>query len=340
MSENKNIEIFKLIIAELRNTKNIFIPIHIGPDGDSVGSAATLHLLGKRFGYDWPVFSADNVPEYIKEFIDVSMVIEKVVYEETDFSKFELALVPDISEEKLLTRKENFRLPEELRKIVIDHHDGNTQWGNINLIYSNISSTCALLYELLKNENLLTPEMFPYLTLGILTDTGVFKNADTSAKDFKYLGEMFEGGFNVSELIRNMRKENVEQKIFKKIIYKNLDIDKEHKFVFSYYTLDDLKTYHLEDSAKKFGNGVAELTNVKDYDFAFFIAEKEDRGNKRYTISFRSINYDFDVAAIASRLDTGGGHKTAAGGLITDCENIEEAIAKVLWTISSGRTSH
>ncbi len=336
---NSNAKIFKETIQILKNSNNVFIPIHLSPDGDSVGSAITLYLLGKGFGKKWNVFSTDNIPDYIKEILDTSMIIERADYANVDFSHFDLALIPDISEERLLSRVESFKLPENLKKIVIDHHGGNTNWGDMNLVHQNISSTCAMLYELLRDEKLLTNDMFPYITYGILTDTGIFKNADTSARDFTYLGEIFDGGFNVSAQIGEMKKENVEQKIFKKIIYKNLEVNKEKKYVFSYCTMEDLKTYKLEESNKKFGNGISELINIKDYDFAFFISEKEEKHNKKYTVSFRSINYNFDVSEIANKLDKGGGHKTASGGLITDCENIEEAIAKIVWIISSTQTS-
>lgn len=336
---DNNSQQFKEIVQTLKNSNNVIIPIHLSPDGDSVGSAITLYLLGKNLGKEWNVLSTDNIPEYIKEMLDTSMVAEKIDYENMDFSHFDLALIPDISEERLVSRVESFRLPENLKKIVIDHHIGNTKWGDINLIHQNISSTCAMLYELLRDEGLLTSEMLPYISYGILTDTGLFKNAGTSARDFTYLGEIFEKGFNISTQIGEMKKENVEQKIFKKIIYKNLELNTEKRYVFSYCTLGDLKEYKLQDSAKKFGNGIAELTNIKDYNFAFFISEKEERSNKKYTVSFRSINFDFDVSQIASQLDKGGGHKTAAGGLITDCENMEEATAKILWIISSTQTS-
>jgi bifunctional oligoribonuclease and PAP phosphatase NrnA len=69
--------------------------------------------------------------------------------------------------------------------VVLDHHISNPRFGTINIIDTDASSTCELLYEVLEDLHMLqfiSPEIATFLYLGIQTDTNMYFNSDVRPK--------------------------------------------------------------------------------------------------------------------------------------------------------------
>ena len=68
------------------------------------------------------------------------------------------------------------------RTVCIDHHEGHDGFADINLVKSNASSTCEMVYDLLEPTGKITKEIADYLFTGLSTDTGHFMHSNTDSK--------------------------------------------------------------------------------------------------------------------------------------------------------------
>lgn len=318
---------FKKIIKAIENAENILIPLHILPDGDSVGSASTLEIVAKNLNKKVRVISYHKVPEYLTKVVDTSRIIENFDYENDDYEGVDLILIPDIAEPKLVTEDPYFKLPADIKKICIDHHPSNEGWGDINLIDSKASATCTILFRELKKQKLLTEEMFPYIATGIITDTGSFKNFNTTAEDFEIMAALTKGGLKINELLQKFLFKNLDDIKYKSIIYTNAVLNEKDKYIYSYCTKQNIKDAGLSVD-KKYAGGIPDIRFIDGADFAFFLKEKNNKGEADFSVSLRSIDPEIDVSKIAEKLG-GGGHKVASGGIIRNAGTIENALAEI-----------
>lgn len=318
---------FNKILDEIDKAKKILVPLHIMPDGDSVGSALALEAYLKSLGKEVYLISYHKVPEYLARILDTKNIIENFDYENFDFSEVDLLLAADIAEQKLLTDESIYKLPENLKIICIDHHPSNTLWGEINLIDTEASSTASLLYRSFSQKDLITTEMLKPLAVGIITDTGNFKNFNTKPEDFEIMADIMKKGLAVNELLQEFLVISLDDIHYKAIVYKNTELNNEEKYVYSYCTKENLKDAGFGVD-KKFAGGITDIRFVEGAEFAFFLKEKNNKGDSDFSVAFRSINPEIDVSIIAERLN-GGGHKTAAGGIIRGAGTIDTALAEV-----------
>jgi len=79
--------------------------------------------------------------------------------------------------------------------VVLDHHMTNPGFGKINIIDITSSSTCELVYQIIKDlwyERYMTPEIATLITAGMLTDTNMYYNTNTTAKTMRTGAELIE----------------------------------------------------------------------------------------------------------------------------------------------------
>src|SRR5699024_9323926 len=123
--------------------KSIGLCGHIKPDGDCLGSSLSLYKGIQQINKNVSIIKNDKVPDYLH--------ILKNTQEMTDYSldlSYDLFIVLDsssidrIGECQSLFEKAN-------KTICIDHHRSNTFFADINLVDSEKSSTCELVYELI-----------------------------------------------------------------------------------------------------------------------------------------------------------------------------------------------
>lgn len=204
------------------------------------------------------------------------------------------------------------RLPSNMEKyyndanytINIDHHNGNTTNANAILSIPDISSTCEIIYAILKKMNFNINKLISELLFtGIVSDTNLFSN-NTSTETHIIVSKLLKNKIDseyiinkfylektqneleiISYIINNLRHEN--------FYYSVLDMNKEPFSLVSY-----------SDISKKC---IPFILNREDIDVLMIIM---DYGNKMKG-EIRSKN-DIDVSKIASLL-TGGGHTHAAG---------------------------
>lgn len=291
---------------ELSQVKTVGITGHIRPDGDCVGSTMGL--------YNYIFENYPNVAVYVfleecgDEFSYIPN-IRRIRHEADEDIKLDLCIVLDCS---AIDRIEPFAAMFHGAKktICIDHHVSNEAFAMVNEVVSDASSTCEVLYHLLKPE-LISKEVAECLYTGIIHDTGVFKYSCTSKETMAIAGELMEKGIDYSYIIDNSfyKKTYVQNQILGRALLESV-LFFNGKCIFSVLRKKDLDFYGV--CGRDLGGIIEQLRLTDGVEVAIFIYET---GVHEYKVSMRSKNY-IDVSKICV-LFGGGGHVRAAGCTMT-----------------------
>ena len=156
------------IAQELKNNERFLLATHVNPDGDAVGSLGALALVLEGMGKQVVAYCQDEVPEFLR-FLPYA---DRIVREISAPDRFEVAVVLDCGAlDRIGSAAE---VLQHVGKIIhIDHHSSSGDFGQLNLVRPECSSTAEILYEIFQSIPVsLTPEVAENIYTAILTDTG------------------------------------------------------------------------------------------------------------------------------------------------------------------------
>ena len=174
------------IARELENNERFLVATHVNPDGDAIGSLGALALVLEGMGKQVVAYCQDEVPGFLR-FLPYA---DRIVREISGSDHFEVAVVLDCGElDRIGSAVE---VLQHVRKIIhIDHHSSSDDFGQINLVRPECSSTAEILYEIFQAIPVsLTQEVAENIYTAILTDTGSFRFANTTPKALAIAAEM------------------------------------------------------------------------------------------------------------------------------------------------------
>lgn len=299
------------IFSQLKKTKSILCPLHLHPDGDAIAAALVVRYLLMKMRKRARVTSTDELPKsfvFLKDF----QKIEIKDFAELDLSQFDLLLFLDISSLSRFTKREDFKIPKGVFTINIDHHPTNTRFANINAVLSDIGSTCQILYEFCKFQNIkIDKNLANWLYCGIYTDTGGFEYA-APARTHQVAADLLMKGANHNEIVFQIkRKKDLPFLKSWGRILENLKVDKEHHFCWSTISHQDI--LHIGCVPTDYYGATEYIKNVEETDFGIILAEEKPNEIRGHLRSRRQPEEGgFDVSQVAIALG-GGGHKAAAG---------------------------
>ncbi len=308
----------------IRGADTIAILGHTNPDGDCIGSclAACNYIKEQEPGRNVTVFlekGPQNIA-FLKNF-------DAICHEIPQGYRADLCICLDCSARGMLKDFEPV-FDGAARSICIDHHVTNPGYAMENVIDASASSACEVLYGQL-DEAKISRDVAECLYTGIITDSGVFKYENTSARTMEIAGRLMEKGIQFGRIIDEAfyrRTYRQAQILGRALMDSHTLLD--GKAVFSVVYKKDMDFYGVEKSDL---NGIVEQLRLIDgVEAAIFLSES---GADEYKVSLRSKNY-VDVSVIAGAFG-GGGHRKAAGctvhGSISDVisslsEHIERQI--------------
>ena len=316
--------------ALLKTSKKIVITSHFNPDGDAMGSSLALFHFLKKTGHQAYVVLPNEFPDYLawlpgrKEIVLGTQSGEKA---KKLIAEAEILFSLDYN---AVQRTEN--LSESIDqskafKVLIDHHREPKDFVDCVFWNIEVSSTCELIYRFihaLGGENLIDKDIATCLYLGIMTDTGSFKFACTSAETHRIAAALIEKGIEAAE---------IQSKVFDTQTYdrlqllgkalSNMKMIPHMQTAYTYLTLQELKAHNFKKGdTEGFVNYTLALDGI-----VFGVIFIENQQEPPIKISFRSKG-DFDVNTFARKYFSGGGHINAAGG--KSIMNMEETIAYFL----------
>ena len=296
------------IAAAIREHDRFLVTTHENPDGDALGSLLATKLMLERLGKDVVIYLAGDVPlprEY--QFME----LEGLRREPPGDSSERVLVAVDSANERRLGPDPSVLKGAPL-VIDIDHHHDNTRFGHLNHIVGNASSTGEILFDLLKEVGVeLTPEIAEALYIAIVTDTGRFQYANTTAKSLRLAAELVEAGADVHRVFQGVYENVAFAKL--KLIARALEHARVYeggRVVISHLEKDDFDAAGAEEP---YSEGIIDLLRaVEGAEIAALIREPPTVNGPTRRVSLRTTAEDVDVSAIA-RQSGGGGHPQAAG---------------------------
>ena len=298
----------KQITEALKGADSVLVVSHVFPDGDALGSqlalAEILQSLGKK-AYCYCEEAVSAMYEFLPGF-------EKVRADLPEISQFDAAVAVDCGD--------RFRLGHEMETllkihpfIVIDHHAGHREFGDIGWVEADRSSTAEMIFDLALALNAdITYNTAYCLFTAIVSDSGSFKYDTTSAYTFQVASHLLNRGVLPSEVAGKLfdnysvnRLRLLEKVLGSLELYANGQI----AIISATDEMFEISGAEREDT-EEFINLPRALRSVK---VAAFLKETQEGFIK---VSLRAKG-ECDVSQVALKYD-GGGHRNAAGYRVKD----------------------
>jgi phosphoesterase RecJ-like protein len=192
--------------------------------------------------------------------------------------------------------------------INIDHHPGNTGYGQINWFDPSAAACAEMVFDLIKALGVpFTLEIATHIYLAILTDTGSFHYSSISPQTFDICGQAIQAGVDPVIVARNVYDSNTlgRLKLFGAVL-SAMQIDTSGRIAVIY--LDQGMALATGGGYDDTDGLINMPLTVKDIQAVVFFKPIEAG---QYRVSMRSKG-NIDVGGVAKEFG-GGGHKNAAG---------------------------
>lgn len=297
------------VVDALRSHDRFVVTSHDNPDGDALGSLVATHLALEALGKDTVMVLGGASPlpgEYgflrLAErglLRDAPADVEERVLVAVDCAQESRIVEPRLHAEALLT-------------INVDHHHDNTQFGDVDLVVEEASSTAEVLADVFDELGVgLTPEIAEALYTAIVTDTGRFQYSNTTPKALRLAAELVEAGADVTKVFVEVYESTPFPKL--KLLARALERATElaeGRIVVSELRREDFEAAGAEEP---YSEGIIDhLRAVDGAELVALVRELPAGAAAARKGSLRSHPDGVDVSAIA-RSFGGGGHKRAAG---------------------------
>jgi phosphoesterase RecJ-like protein len=292
------------IVEAIEARQRFVVSSHARPDGDSIGSQLAMAYALRGLGKEVTVINADPASRVLMQLPGVPEIrIASAVDRE-----YEAAVIMECGD---LARTGVQGLNRSF-VINIDHHPGNTGYGQLNWFNESASACGEMVFELVLALGVpLTREIATHVYLAILTDTGSFHYSSISPRTFEICREALLAGVNPVQMARTVFDSNTmgRLKVFGAILGA-MRLDPSNRIAILY--LDDGMARQAGGTYDDTEGLINEPLTVKEIQAVVFF--KQIEGN-RYRVSLRSKG-DIDIGSIAKEFG-GGGHKNAAGCTVT-----------------------
>lgn len=301
-------------VAEaIRSRQTFLLTSHARPDGDSIGSQLSMAYALDALGKQVRIVNADAAPSAYEGFagMDRIEILPKV---EGDYDALIVMECGDLTRPGVDGLEGRFT-------INIDHHIGNTGYGDVNWFDEKAAACTEMVYTVIQKLGVpLTREMGLHLYLGVLTDTGSFRHGSMSARTFEIARACVEAGVDPAATARQVFDSNSIGKL--RLIGSMLDaMQLEAGGRVAVLRMSDAL---LEATGATMDDteGLINMPLTAEHVQAVILFKTADGGR----VSLRSKG-TIDVRSVAVK-HGGGGHKNAAG--LTLAEPTAEAERDVI----------
>ena len=302
----------------IKTKKHALILSHQGPDGDSIGSSVSLSLYLNKIGINNKIIFPDPYPSFYS-WVDgiTNSIIASENLELIDdlFNKSDLIICLDFNHRKRVgINLSPFLINlSEKHVIVIDHHTNPENFGDSEIIDSNASSTCELVFNLIKSSgdlDLIDIPIAESIYIGLITDTGSFKYSSVSSSTHLIASSLKEIGLNHANIHNNIFDQNSVSKInLLGYALQKIKIDKISSLAYLVLSQKELEQFNFQKGdSEGFVNYCLSIKNIKN---AVFLREDKNL----IKISLRSKG-DVKMNEFSQKYYAGGGHQNAAGAAV------------------------
>lgn len=300
---------YKEALDLIEKSRYILIVTHVNPDPDTISSALALSNLFYENKIKHKVFNkSSDLPrslDFIERFDKITDQLPKF---------YDLIISVDCAN----NRRFGVEFPLDIPLINIDHHKSNDDFGQINIVDYNKSSTAEIIYDFFKFNGLyITKDSAVALYTGIYDDTLRFSIGRCDEHTFEKANFLVKCGANPSFIANKLlRRESLgKYRIIPKVL-NSMELYKEGSIASLYAKPEWFKQTgaHPRDCEDAL-DMIMSMAIVKIAVFLRII-------DGEVRVSIRSKE-KIDVSKVAAVFN-GGGHVNAAGCTIKT-QNLEEA---------------
>ncbi len=324
--------------ASMRDKHHILLITHVNPDGDAVGSLTGLGLALEALGH-WITLLTPNSPPPFVGNIPALDRIQSFSLDPHLPPDADLVILVDTGDVRRIARvwddARDYLLARPIA--VIDHHVTNSGEGSVNFVDPGRSSTCELIYELLRAWDVpVTPPIATALLFGITTDTQSFRTSNTTPSALRAAADLLAAGGNHQQIVFDVYS-NVPVATARLLGHALLALRDDGPIVWTHVTLEMQAICAAHDDA------AAEVTDYLSSLGGYLVSVLfKERPHGIIRVSLRSV-LSVDVSAIAQQFG-GGGHRQAAGCTIesslADAEERVLAAVQTMLAAQGGDASH
>lgn len=312
------------LIEALGGLSRPIVISHVVPDADAIGSMFAMALAWASDGCQ-PMVSLPegSLSQRLAFFVERA---RPSIATPDDFAKADGFIVLDTAKKGRCNVGKALKETDWLGKrrlFNIDHHNTNTRFGDINWVVGDASSTCELVYYLLRaGGRRISPVCASLLYAGMQTDTIGFSLPSTSPHTLRAAADLVELGADVGDLGERLgRSQRKSEFDLFKVIYANTRLAADGGVAYSSASHEEIRAAGCR--AADIDDQINVPRSLDGVRLAMLFTEG-NRGKTR--INFRSSG-SVTVVELANEFN-GGGHAQAAGAVL-DC-GLQEAIGRVV----------
>lgn len=312
----------------LKNSKKILLVNHRRMDWDAFWSLSGFYyILQKIWNYNVFVINDEQTPESFK-FLNN----EEIFTPELNLDQFkpDLIISFDVAsiEQFWEIYEKNVEIFQNTTLINIDHHISNNLFWNINIINTSASSTCEIVWNIVKDfwfEKYVDENIATFLLTWIITDTNSFFNTNSSSFSLLSASELMAYKPRHQDIIINLfkKKSYNKLKLWWKILESLKDI-KEGKIVWN--TVPKSLFIQTKTTNKDISWLIDEFITTIDWLEIWFLLYEID--NKKIKWTFRSKTDNIDLNKFCAKW--WGWWHYRASGFIVEWKNIFEIESEVI----------
>ncbi len=311
--------------AALEEATLVAMACHVNPDPDALGSMLGLSNFLRSRGTQ-TVCTFPNDPFELPRWIDLLPGADALV-PPADFPP-EPAVMVTCDAASIDRLGMLAPVAERATTLIwIDHHVSNDGLGTIPLIDPRASSTCEMVWRLIRSMGgEIPPETATCLYAGLVTDTGRFQYEAVTPDTLRFGAELREFPFEHTRLIQALYEDTgLPYLRLLGVALERIALEPEADLVWSYLTQADLARAGVNPNETD--DLIDVVRTAREADVTAVIKQQTDG---RFKVSLRSKG-SHDVAAVAATFG-GGGHRLASGytsehGLADTVERLKAALS-------------
>lgn len=306
---------------------NIIIVVHVGPDGDAMGSSLALWHYLMTIDKVPVVIVPSAYPNFLAWMPGAECVL---VYDDNKgksddlLANADLIFTLDFNVPNRLGKMETAVMNSPAPKILIDHHLHPGDYAITTISHPEISSTSELIFRLIcrmgdfSKINLACAEC---IYTGMMTDTGGFTYNSNKQEIYTIISELIKIGVDKDDIYRKVFNNYSadRMRLMGYTLFSKMKIFPEYKTALITVSLKELQEFNYQIGDVE---GLVNLPlSIDGVVFSVFMREDTDK----IKISFRSQG-TFPANKVAADLFNGGGHLNAAGG--ESYASMQESVSK------------
>ena len=321
------------IAVRLRGVARVVVLTHSKPDGDAVGSTLALARSLRRLGIEaLPVYLAPWPSKFDTIVGDTPIMHERHKWwDEPEIKSADLALVMDTGSWNQVADAKHFLQGRLTETIIIDHH-GHGDIDDQTMRYIDVAAAaaaepaaalCVMLLGVASPREL-PAEIAEPLYLGIASDTGWFRYANTTSHTLRLAADLIDAGVNADRIFQVTEQSDspARLRLMKRAISGLQLLDNDRVAIMALRRKDFDDTGATDDEA----GGLVDLPKSIGTVRVIVLATEMEPGLTKFSFRSKAGAGEVDVNLLAQRFG-GGGHKLAAGAKIK--APLDEAVARV-----------